>query len=443
MLLGAFCAAIALLVAWFGVKSAPHDVRLPLNVFLIFYVLTTAIGATLLSVPAIWELWVLIFPHMDASWLDPAQSWGYWFMVWGPLVVTTLASVWFYPRVRTPIVIAARLLERRIDVLTVSLVASLLCGYCLVNLGINGYLGISPLSHELLGAYQLNIQLRAEMFRTLGTLHFAAIYMGIPAIAMVALYNAGRGRGHAWTVLFIALSAVLSIIYIGTLTKANILIYGLAVVVAAQVLGIIRLRGVAASVIVGIVVLSVLTALISGSDPLDIAITGYNILFREASNVPFYLAIFPQQIPFVGIDVGLGGFGIGPTEATNQIVSNLMTPGETWVQGAAPAAAHIMGYAQGGYTWAFITMILTGVWIAISAQLRRVAHNPLVFSAFIGSVTTCYYLSQGDFIGAFITSYGYRWWLAALLLLALVQRALELALSGEEPAEGEVQSGTA
>jgi hypothetical protein len=440
MLLGALCAVGALLFAWFAVSRVPHDVRLPLNVFLIFYVLTTAIGATLLSVPVIRELWTLTFPNLDASWLDPAQSWGYWFMVWGPLIVTPLASTWFYARVRAPVVFASRLLERRIDVLSASLVATLMCGYCLVNLGTKGYLGASPLSHELLGSYQLNILMRAEMFNTLGTIHFACIYVGIPAVAMVALCNAARRRGQVWWVLFAALSAVLTILYVGTFIKSNILIYGVAVVIAAQVLGIIRLRGLAVSAILGILVLSLLTALLSGSNPLDVAITGYNVLFRVASNVPFYLAIFPQQVPFVGIDVALGGFGIGPTEPVVQTVSNFMMPHETWVQGAAPAAAHVMGYAQGGYPWAFVTMILVGLWIAISAHLRRVAHNPLVFSAFIGAVTTCYYLSQGDFVGAFLASYGYRWWLAALLLVIVVQRALELALGTATPAPGEALS---
>jgi hypothetical protein len=432
---GALSAIVALLYAYYAVSRAPQHLKLPLKVFIWFYVLTTATGATLLSVPLIQALWLLTVPGLDASWLAPAQSWGYWFMVWAPLIVTAISSVWFYPRVRAPVTVAARLLEQRVDVLPATLVAALMCGYCLVNLGVNGYLGVSPLSGELVGLYRLNIALRTEMFRVLGTLHFACIYMGIPAVAIVAFCNAARGRGRAWTGLFIGLSLALTILYAATLTKSNILIYGIEVVVAAQVLGIIRLRGLVVSVIVGTLVLSWLTALLSGSDPLDVAITGYNILFREASNVPFYLAIFPQQIPYVGIDVGLGGFGIGPTVPTNQVVSNFMFPRDTWVQGAAPAAAHVMAYAQGGYLWALITMILVGLWIGVSAQLKRVARNPLVFSAFIGSVTTCYYLSQGDLVGAFTVAYGYRWWLGALLVLIAAQRVLQLALSGQARAE--------
>jgi hypothetical protein len=427
MLLGALCAVAGLLCAYFGLSRAPRHLRLPLRVFVWFYVLTTATGATLLSVPLVRELWAFTYPNMDTRWLAPAESWGYWFMVWAPLIVTTFASVWFYPRLRAPVVVVARLLEQRIDVLPATLVAAFMCGYCFVNLGVNGYLGVSPLSSAIVGIYRLTITLRHEMFSVLGTLHFACIYMGIPAVAIVALCNAARGRGYAWALLFIALSLALTILYAATLTKSLILIYGIEVVVAAQVLGMIRVRGLIVSVLLGALLLSVLTTLLGGNE-LDFAVTAYNILFREASNVPFYLAIFPQQIPYVGIDVGLGGFGIGPTVPTNQIVSNFMFPHDTWIQGAAPAAAHVMAYAQGGYLWSFVTMILVGVWIGVSGQLKRVARNPLVFSAFIGSVTTCYYLSQSDLVGAFNVAYGYRWWLAGLLLLIAAQRALQLAL---------------
>ena len=431
MLLGALCALVALTWVIVALRRAPQPVRMPLAAFVLFYVITTALGASLLALPLIRQLWALMFPRMDARWLTPAEGIAYWFIVWGPLVVSTTAALYLYPRVRRPVVFIARALGRQVDVLPAVIVAAAMCAYCFVNLGMHGYLGVTPLSADLLGAYRLNIQLRAEMAEVLGTLHFAFVYMGMPAIAILAFYNSVRTRRRAWLALFVALSVVLAYLYVATLTKANILIYGVEVVVAAQTLGVIRARGLLVAVAAGMVVLSGLTALLSGSNPLDAALTGYNILFREASDVPFYLAVFPNQIPFVGIDVGLGGFGIGPTIPTNQIVSNFMFPHDTWVQGAAPAAAHVMGYAQGGYPWAFVTMILVGLWVAVTGQLKRVAHNAVIFSGFVGAVTTCYYLSQADFVGAFNVSYGYRWWLASLLLVLAVQRVLELALPGD------------
>jgi hypothetical protein len=434
VLAGLLCTVAALSCAVLLIRRAPAPLKTPLLVFVLFYVLTTAIGATVLSVPLIRDLWIATYPTMDTKWITPGDSWGYWFMVWGPMPITSFAAIRLYPYMRTPVTVAARLIGRRVGALAATIVGMFMCAYCFVNLARYGYLGVSLLNSQLIGVYRENIALRAEMFGTLGNLHFALIYMGIPAVAILAFSNAVRRRGWHWGLLFVALSGALIVLYAATLTKANILIFGIEVVVAGQVLGLMRLRGLLVSVLAGTGVLVLLNTLLAGSSPLDFAITGYNILFREASDVPFYLAVFPAQLPFVGIDLGLGGFGIGPTVPTNQMVANFMFPHETWVQGAAPAAAQVMAYAQGGYPWAFVTMILMGWWIAVAGQMRRWLRNPVTFSAFIGSVTTCYYLSQGDFIGAFNVSYGYKWWIGALLLTLGTQRILELALRGQAPA---------
>jgi hypothetical protein len=242
----------------------------------------------------------------------------------------------------------------------------------------------------------------------------------------VAFCTAVRSGLLRWWLLFAVLSTALILLYAATLTKSNVLIFGIQVVVAAQILGLIRLRGLLIAVLGGVVALTVLSALLAGT--LDVALSGYNIIFREASDVPFYLAVFPAQLPFVGIDVGLGALGVGPTVPTNEMVANFMYPHETWVQGAAPAAAPVMAYAQAGYPWALVTMIAMGFWFAVAGQMRRWVGNPIGFSAFIGATTTCYYLSQSDLIGAFNVAYGFKWWVAALLVLIGTQRVLELAL---------------
>ncbi|HET9330296.1 MAG TPA: hypothetical protein VFO23_07200 [Steroidobacteraceae bacterium] len=435
MLTGCICGVVALVWAALLVRRAAAPLQTPLVVFIVFYVLTTAIGATVLAVPLVRDLWTATYPTMDTAWITPGDSWGYWFLVWGPLPVIALAADWCYPRLRMPVLFVARLAQRQVDALPVVLVGAAMCGYCFVNLAAHGYLGVSLLNSELIGRYRENIQLREEMYTVLGAVHYACIYMGIPALAIVALCNTVRRRGLHWALLFAALSAALVVLYAATLTKSNILIYGIGVVVAAYTLGVIRLRGLLIAALGGTVLLTGLSALLSGSSPLDFAITGYNLLFREASDVPFYLAVFPEQLPFVGIDLGLGQFGIGPTVPSNQVVANFMFPHETWAQGAAPAAAPVMAYAQAGYPWAFATMLAMGVWVSVTGQLRRCGHNPIVFSAFIGAVTSCYYLSQGDFVGAFNVAYGYKWWLGALLLLLGAQRLLRAAL---QPQPGRV-----
>src|SRR5580704_8940311 len=430
LLVGIACALLALVAQVLLVRAAPLPLRTPLVVFATLYILTTAIGATVLAVPLIRDLWTATYPTMDSKWISPGDSWGYWFIVWGPLPLCGAAALWFYPRVRRTVTSVQRLFAKRVDILAASIVGTALSAYCFLNLGMRGYLGVSLLNSELIGRYKVNISLRTEMFGSLGALHFAAIYMGIPAVAIVAFCSAVRTGLLRWWLLFALLSFALALLYLATLTKSNMLIYGIEVVVAAQILGLIRLRGLLIAVVGGVAVLTVLSALLAGS--LDVAVSGYNIIFREASDVPFYLAVFPSQLPFVGIDVGLGAFGIGPSVPTNEMVANFMYPHETWVQGAAPAAAPVMAYAQAGYPWAFVTMLLMGLWFALAGQMRRWVGNPVAFSAFIGATTTCYYLSQADLVGALNTAYGFKWWAAALLLLIGTQRVLELALRGPQ-----------
>ncbi len=409
-------------------RYAPRPILPPLIIFTVFYVITSALGATALAFPDIRDFWALMFPGLDQSWLDFGDRPGYWFIIWGPLFITTLVAARSYRWLRKPALACARVMRARIDVLPAAIVGFGLSVYCLVNLSQHGFLGITLLSGEQTGLYTLNIKLRADMFHVLGAFHFAAIYTGIPAIAFVAFHQAVRRRSWDWGVLFIALTLALCFLYISTLTKSNILIYGLETAVAAHTLGLLRLRGAAVAAAAGTLVLTVLSSLLSGTSPFDVLLTGYNIIFREASDVPFYLGVFPQQVPFVGIDLGLGGFGIGPTIATNEVVSNFMWPRDTWVQGAAPAAAHVMAYAEGGYWWSAVTMGVVGIWIGFTGALRAAARNPVTFSGFIGAVAVCYYMSQANVVGAFNVSYGYRWWLGTLLVLMALQRLLESAL---------------
>ncbi|HEY7889329.1 MAG TPA: hypothetical protein VIC29_14005 [Steroidobacteraceae bacterium] len=419
---------IALICAIVMIWLAPKPLRVPMVVFNGIYVLTTAIGATILTWPSVRSVWALMFPSMDETWLTPGADWGYWFELWGPLVITNLAAVGTYRHVRKSAVVGARLLRARVDVLAAGIVGFGFCAYCFVNLASRGYLGLAVFNADTAGSYKLNIEMRAELFGDLGTLHFAFIYMAIPSIIMVAFHRAVRQKSSAWWTLMMSLSGLLCYLYLATFTKSNMLIFGLELVVAARALGLIGVPTMIGAGAAGIFVLMVLSSLLGGTSMLDVAFSVYNIIFRDASAVPFYMAVFPHQVPFSGIDLGLAGFGIGPQITTNLIVSNFMFPHDTWAQGAAPAAAQISAYAQGGYPWSFATMLIVGVWIAACGQLGRIARNPVVFSAFIGSIVTCYYMSQVDLVGAFKVSYGYKWWLAGLILLIGVQRILELAL---------------
>ncbi len=419
----------------------PKALRAPVGLFNGMYILTIAIGATILTFPGVKEFWTVIYPTMDDKWLTGSGAYGYWFLVWGPMLVTNLSAVIFYPGLRRAGVQFARLINIRVDIFPAACAGFSMAIYCFANLALRGYSSVSVFSGKSIGIYRENILLRVEMFNSLGTLHFACIYMGIPAIAMVALYNFSRRRSPAWLTLFVVLSGILVFMYSATLTKSNVLIYGLEVTIGAGLLGLIGFRGMILAATLGILTLSILMSLLAGNDPLDLALAGLNLIFREASGVPFYLGIYPDQVPFTGIDLGLRQFGVGPEVSANLTVANYMSPESTWVQSSAAIAAHIASYAQGGFAWSFVTMVAAGAWIAFAGQIKRITHGAVVFSAFMGAMTTCYYLTQADFVGAFTVAYGYKWWIAALLLLIGIQTLMQRAIrpSIHVKARGDVQ----
>lgn len=73
-------------------------------------------------------------------------------------------------------------------------------------------------------------------------------------------------------------------------------------------------------------------------------------------------------------------------------------------------------------------MVLVGALIGFAGAVRSVIHSPLAFSAFAGLCIAVYNTTQTDFVGVFAHSYGFKWWLAALGLVAVCQRILEFAM---------------
>jgi hypothetical protein len=405
---------------------APQHLKLPLLTFLGFYLLTSVFGAALLADPEVFLPWTLMFPTMDASWLQPGAKASYWVLLLGPFVIVPVVARWAMPRMRRPAVALSSKLRIQPSWLACALLASAMVLYCVVNLGVHGYLGVGLLASSQ-ATYQENIILRTTMFGSLGELHFALMYMCIPAIAITAFHSAVREGGLGWWALAGTLILATVWLYTTTLTKANVLILGIALAVTAYGLHLVSKRVALLFAIGGVLVLALLDFLLSGAGPFELARSLLNIIFRVSSTIPFYLSVFPEQIPFVGIDVGLGRIGIGPEVPTNQVVANYMFPGDTWVQSAAPGPAHIVAYAQGGVAWSLVVMVLIGLLVGFTAASRRAAHSALSFSAFVGACIACYYASQTDFSGVFQHSYGYFWWLASLALLVGVERALRIA----------------
>jgi|SRR6185295_15471950 len=417
-------ALVGLTVSAHVFAAAPSSLRVALAVYNGFYLLTSVAGAVLVTHPDFQLVWMLVFPGMDVTWLTPGGSIRYWVLVLGPLIVVNLVALRCYAPFRGAAMAAARNLDTQVSMISVALVGVTMVAYCLTNLATHGYLDAGLLGAGNAGIYRENIQLRAEMARVLGDMHYGFIYMGIPAVCITAFIRALQLRRASWWLLTACLFAALCVLYVTTLTKGNIIVFFVALGVAAYLMGAIRIRGIVMAGLSSLVVLTALDALLAGSGLLEFAATVSNIVLRLSSAIPFYVDVFPAQEPFVGIDLGLQWFGIGPDLPANLVVFNYMYPKITWVQGAAPAAAHISAYAQGGMAWSLLIMALIGAVIGFFGALGNVARSAIARSAFVGGVIACYYTTQVDFAGVFNHSYGYKWWAAGLLAIAAVEHGL-------------------
>src|SRR5688572_2114894 len=222
---------LGLIGTWVAVRAfvrASKALRIPLAMFNGFYLLTSVIGAALISVPEFQPFWTLTLPGMDTHWLSPGATPTYWMLVLGPFILTNLAAARFQLTFRCAAVGVARNLSIRPSLIAVALVGAAFVGYCFFNLANHGYLGVSLIGAENIGLYRENIQLRAEMARTLGETHYGLVYMAIPAVSVVALLRAFETRSSAWWVLFISVSAAATMLYMATLTKGNLIVFLLA-----------------------------------------------------------------------------------------------------------------------------------------------------------------------------------------------------------------------
>lgn len=419
--------SVATTVRAFANASPP--LRIPLAVFNGFYMLTSVIGAILVTHPDFQFLWSIAAGGADVGWLLPGSTADYWIIVLAPFIVVNVAAPLLFVRMRAAAIGVARNLGFRVSWPSVAVPGILMLVYCVFNLAQHGYLGLGLLSSDNVGSYRENIQLREAMARELGDAHFGIVYMALPAVCITALVRAARTRSAIWWLLFGALSSGAVFMYLTTLTKSNLLIFFIGVGVAIYMMRLIGLRGVALAAALALLMLSAQEALLAGSGWLEFFATTSNVVMRLSSAIPFYVEVFPQQEPFVGVDYGLGWFGIGPDVSPNLLVFNYMFPKITWVQGAAPAAAHVAAYAQAGLWFSFLTMILVAAVIAFFGALGKVARSALARAAFVGGCVMCYYATQTDFVGTINHSYGYKWWLFGLLSIAAFEIASRWLLS--------------
>jgi hypothetical protein len=402
------------------------DGRAPLMIFCGAYIVTTVIGSTIISIQRGGELWRLYGGGIDTTLITDYGSFQYLFLLYSPLILCPLtyllfAKIEFPDTLWRPVTILTSL---DADYLSFAITLTMIGGYCVLMMYFHGFLRLSSLIN-VQGDYVAAIQMREMIFNSMGRIFFGLLYMSLPTLAHFSLYKAVRIASWPWRLLFLLTSFVNCILILLTFQKSLLLLFLLSLAIGLAILGRLKpwmLFGSATGVFL---LLNAIQVFVLKDWE---ALQGlYLIVFRMANAFPFYVNLYPRILPYTGIDFGLDIFGLVPKSNEVETVFSYMYPSINWVQGAAPAPAHLAAYAQFGIWFSVVTMLFIGWYLSFIARLKTRANTSVGYVLFIQGLMGAYYLTQITVRGFLVTSYGLIWVVTPILLLLGTEQFLKYA----------------
>ncbi len=414
-------AALSLLMWYFVWKWADPSVRLPLIFYCGFYSVTTLIGATLIGLsdgkclePLAWGL--------DFQVLRDVNNVRYWCLLFMPMIVPPALVIGLARSriIESAVRNAAGRLNASPSQLGFLTIYCLWAGYCLGKLYITGQIGTIFKWHSHRGDYVSMILQRTEMAGMLGSVFFGLIYITLPMLSFYSLYCSVKEPGFAWKAIFCFSAFTTAIISLSLMQKGPVLLFFVFIGIGLVELKVIHPRSLA---IFGLGLVFLLTFLQRFmAENWSYEQTFNLIVFRMAHSYPYYLNIYPDMLPFFGLDLGLHLIGMGEIASDNNVVFDYMYPACDWVQGAAPGPAHVRAYGQGGLPFAMVTLMLIGLGIKMAGVLRRYIAGPLSFSLYMASLVCLYFLTQTSAREAVLSCYGICWAMPGIVPLWLLSK---------------------
>lgn len=421
------------LLSW---RFISKEARIISLIYSLFYVGTTLIGATIIGLTDgnILDRFQLTW-GLNVDLIKSTDTFKYWCILYAPLIILPITLLQFKAQKHTnqesTIARSHRVkkINFKVDILTYSISLLFFTAFCFLKMYASGYLTNLANWRILEGDYQSLIQARIDTIYAVGASFYGVTYMSLPALSHIALYQVAKARGNkiVWCILFFLSFCIIALLSLSILQKAAVIIYGLSILIGFIFLNFIK-RWMLPFIlpIVGWFTFSFLNFLQSFMAREWDSLQGFFlIILRTASSFPFYINLYPEVLPYSGIDIGLDIIGLDKYPIDNLIVFDYMYPSVIWTQGAVAAAAHVRAYAQGGIIYAMVTLVLIGFFIKILAQLgKRLSKqpNPILYALYIqGGIIFLYYISQGAIRDALLVSYGVKWVFIGLMTVVIFQ----------------------
>jgi hypothetical protein len=432
VVVGVICFGVAMIAAAHAYRLADPSARMPMCVYLASYFLTTVVGASYFGVYGIDSVDSLGY-SLTTTYLLPLGNVVYWCVLFAPFVIPPYTMIALQHLGRNKHSVVQRTAGRGDDIhgLGFLIVFFLLTGYCFWQLIQTGYIS-SPLAwlHPDTD-YVGMITLRAEMFGSMGTVFYGLIYICLPTFALSALYQCVYKRTFAWWLLFAFTLLVIAFLNVAIMLKGLLIIFGIFITLGLFELKQIRLSSLCVNGGLLLVVLTTLQSLVAdGWQTMD---SVKLIFFRMACSFPYYLSLYPDPLPHPGPEFGLHILALAPPPRMSVDVFNIMYPTVNWIEGNAPAPAHVMAYSEAGYVYCVCCLVMIGIVIYLSSVAKRNVRGPLSFALYVQLLVCLYYCTQTSFREALVSCFGFCWAVFGLGLLYFVNEYWTLSSSSSIP----------
>lgn len=378
------------------------------GVYAVSYLITVVIGAVVLGLST-GDVWDALNFGVDVSPLAQ-PGFTYWCLLFSPFVIVP-SVISIAPKTTENRNQAANNSTTPMSIPGFALVFTIFSSFCFVQLYFAGAL---PNMFDAIRVqdYQDLILARADLLSVAKTPFYGVIYMSLPALCCLAMFQMFRTKQNRWRIAFIASVLVTAVLSLSIRMKGPALLLFMLLVLGRHVLKGFHLFRMALATLAAFVGFTVWQGLFySGWTAVG---SVYMVFFRMAHGFPFYVSLFPHRISYLGSNYGLALLGIGGGNNDNLLVFDQMYPAITWVQGAVASPAHVRAFAQAGLGYALFSLCVVGLIIAGLAWLRNWKTSPYQFAIFSQAILVAYYLSQTSIRGILVESFSIMFGLVAI-----------------------------
>ena len=274
---------------------------------------------------------------------------------------------------------------------------------------------------------------RNHYFSSLGNIYFGILYMTLPFFSHISLYKYLKSKSNFWFRYFILLFITITYFNISINQKAPLVIYFLSIIISYSFCKKIKIRSYFIFFLLSFFLINTLMVFTLGQESWNGLFTLFHAFFRAPAALPYYVNLYPDLVPFTGIDFGIKSLLRLPNiTATDNIDVHTFLWGQSFkkfgIMGSVAAPFQFRAYAQAGLTFSFFSIILAGLYMRFFTFIYRNEFfgKSLTHAFIVQSLINLYYLSQTHIKDVLWSSYGICWVFFGVIICIVVDYTFRL-----------------